>query len=259
MAAQGGGPGRPSRAQSNLGLMYANGSGVYRTRRPRSSGIARPRSTPAHCPVHARLMYASGTGVPADTAAAASGSRKGSQAPTTIGSVYNLALAHAGGLAWHATRRRPHSWFRRAANRGDAQRSCRAGHAYANGVVSRATRRRQWAWYRRAAGTGLASAQTNLGARYVSGRGVAADPAEAARWFSGQHASATRAAVDLGVLYANGTGAAHGAAAALVLLAMAARRASAPRSGAATPSPVIRSAQPDTGAARGRSAVGRRR
>ena len=78
---------------------------------------------------------------------------------------------------------------------------------YANGRGVAANDAEAVKWFRKAAEQGNASAQSNLGLMYANGRGVAANDAEAVKWYrkavTQGHASAQS---NLGVMYANGRG-----------------------------------------------------
>ena len=74
------------------------------------------------------------------------------------------------------------SWYRRAAEQGDASGQFNLGVMYENGRGVAQDDGEAVSWYRRAAEQGDASGQFNLGVMYENGRGVAQDDGEAVSW-----------------------------------------------------------------------------
>ena len=97
-------------------------------------------------------------------------------------------------------------WYRKAAERGDANAQYALGYMYANGKGVTKDEVEAVNWYRKAAEQGDANAQYNLGYMYSNGKGVTKDDVEAVKWYRkaadriGGHALAQYA---LGYMYEN--------------------------------------------------------
>jgi len=74
------------------------------------------------------------------------------------------------------------AWYRKAAERGEANAQYILGLMYLDGRGVPQDDRQAENWYRKAAEQGYASAQVNLGLMYVSGRGVSKDDVQAVAW-----------------------------------------------------------------------------
>ncbi|MDD4887874.1 MAG: tetratricopeptide repeat protein, partial [Thiomonas sp.] len=99
------------------------------------------------------------------------------------------------------------SWFRKAADQGDARAQCNLGLRYYNGQGVPQDYAQAASWYRKAADQGYARAQYNLGVLYDNGQGVPQDYAQAASWYrKAADQGDARAQCNLGVLYDNGQG-----------------------------------------------------
>lgn len=76
------------------------------------------------------------------------------------------------------------SWFRMAADEGNADAETYIGYLYDTGRAGLTEDDEQAIeWYRSAANRGSVAAQYNLGIKYAGGNGVAQDPAVANNWF----------------------------------------------------------------------------
>jgi TPR repeat protein len=75
------------------------------------------------------------------------------------------------------------SWYRKAADQGDAHGQNNLGLMYAKGRGVAKDEAEAVSWYRKAADQGNADGQNNLGRMYEWGRGVAKDEAEAVSWY----------------------------------------------------------------------------
>ena len=73
-------------------------------------------------------------------------------------------------------------WFRKAAERGDADAQFMLGTFYENGEGVSQDYQEAVKWYRKAAEQGNADAQFLLGGLYATGQGVPQDDAEAVKW-----------------------------------------------------------------------------
>jgi TPR repeat protein len=87
------------------------------------------------------------------------------------------------------------SWYRKAAEQGDAFAQERLGYQYANGLGVTQDYAAAASWYRKAAGQGQTNAQASLGFQYANGLGVPKDYVTAHMWFSLASASGNRDAV----------------------------------------------------------------
>jgi TPR repeat protein len=170
-------------AQSNIGLMYAEGRGVARDhaaaanwfRKAAEQGVASAQN-------NLGLMYDNGQGVPQDHAAAMSWYRKAAEqghasAQNNLGVMYvkgqGVAPDHAAAV----------NWFRKAAEQGNASAQYSLGLMYAKGQGVPQDQAAAASWYRKAADQGVANAQNSLGTVYFSGHGLPLDYVHAHAWF----------------------------------------------------------------------------
>ena len=99
------------------------------------------------------------------------------------------------------------SWFRKAADQGNAQAQCSLGYMYNTGRGVAQDYAEAVRWYRNAADQGDAIAQYNLGVMYDNGTGVNQNYAEAVNWFrKAANQGNANAQCHLGSMYYNGTG-----------------------------------------------------
>ena len=96
---------------------------------------------------------------------------------------YNLGLLYVNGQGVPQDYAQAVSWFRKAADQGDADAQFNLGLRYANGQGVPQDYAQAASWYRKAADQGHASAQLNLGVLYYHGQGVPQDSAQAEHWF----------------------------------------------------------------------------
>jgi hypothetical protein len=97
------------------------------------------------------------------------------------------------------------SWYRAAAEHGDAEAQYALGMMYNNGQGVPQSYTAAAGWYSRAAEQGDADAQSSLGLAYLNGRGKLRDYARAAQWLGKAAAQGNAAAqYDLGLMYARG-------------------------------------------------------
>jgi hypothetical protein len=102
------------------------------------------------------------------------------------------------------------TWYRTAADQGDAAAEVDVGWLYENGWGVVQDYREAMTWYRKAAGQGNATAQNNIGILYRNGWGVAQDYATAMTWFRKAADQGNAAAQRvIGFLYENGWGVAQ--------------------------------------------------
>jgi len=75
------------------------------------------------------------------------------------------------------------TWYRKAADQGDANAQCNLGMMYFNGRGTAPDHAEAAAWFRKAAQQGHASGQFNLGLMCEKGKGVPQDYRFAAAWY----------------------------------------------------------------------------
>jgi TPR repeat protein len=158
-------------AQTNLGYMYREGSGVVKDASRALDWFTRAAGQD-YMPAQNALGYAydHGDGVRTDHAQAA-------------------------------------AWYQRAAEQGDAQSQAVLGNLYATGDGVTKDAGQAVAWYRRAAAQGHPMAQSLLANMYLSGEGAAKDEAQAVAWFRKAADQGLPAAqYSLGFLYQHGRG-----------------------------------------------------
>jgi TPR repeat protein len=101
-------------------------------------------------------------------------------------------------------------WYRRAAEQGDADAQSSLGLAYLNGHGTRRDDAKAFQWMGKAAEQGSAAAQYDLGLMYARGQSVPQNYATAAEWYSrAAEQGDARAQSALGLAYANGWGVAR--------------------------------------------------
>ena len=99
------------------------------------------------------------------------------------------------------------SWFRRAADQGNAAAQNELGVIYDLGRGVPRNDAEAVRWYQLAANQNLAAAQVNLGAKYDAGHGVRQSYREAVKWFRlAANQGNASAQNNLGVMYADGLG-----------------------------------------------------
>lgn len=125
---------------------------------------------------------------------------------TTTGMVnIGLIYEHGNGVPLDYTEAM--SWYRKAAQLGDAQAQFNIALLYQEGKGVKQDQSEAIAWYRKAAEQDYAAAQNNLATMYNDGHGVKQDHVEALGWF--QKAAEQGLAIaqsNLAAMYANGTG-----------------------------------------------------
>ena len=97
---------------------------------------------------------------------------------------YNIGLLYERGLGVPQNHAEAAQWYRRAAERNQAQGQNNLGVLYEKGLGVPQDFKVAASWYLSAAEQGHAQAQNNLGVLYGNGRGVAQDMKQAYFWFS---------------------------------------------------------------------------
>jgi TPR repeat protein len=129
------------------------------------------------------LMYANGQGVPQDYKAAMSWYRKAAE----LGNAYarfNLGLMYYEGQGVPQDFAAAASWYRKAAEQGDAVSQINLGVMYAKGQGVPNDYSAAVSWYRKAAEQDYGKAQFNLEVMYANGQGVPQDFVTAHMWFN---------------------------------------------------------------------------
>jgi len=99
------------------------------------------------------------------------------------------------------------TWYRKAADRGNARAEADLGYAYLGGVGVSKDYAEAMKWNRKAADQGNAMAQNDLGYTYVKGLGVDKDYVEAMKWYrKAAEQGNVMAQKALGHIYASGVG-----------------------------------------------------
>jgi len=153
-------------------------------------------------------MYANGLGgLPKDDAQAVSWYRKAAEAGDAAGMV-SLAQAYGFGRGLARDDVQAVMWFRKAADAGDAVAMGFLGYAYANGAGGLAKDDAEAVmWYRKAVDAGNAGNMVDLGNMFASGRGLARDDVQAVMWYrKAADAGVTDGMNNLGNMYASGQG-----------------------------------------------------
>ena len=141
-----------ARAQSNLGLKYANGLGVPKD----EDGFGKSIS-------HEGDLYRADQG--------------------DVKAQFYLGFLYANGYGVVKDEAEAVKWFRKAADQGDAQAQSKLGSMYGDGLGVPKNEAEALKWYRKAADQGYAQAQSNLGSMYDYGLGVPKNEAEAYKWY----------------------------------------------------------------------------
>jgi hypothetical protein len=122
---------------------------------------------------------------------------------------YNLGLAYENGQGVPKDEAQADSWFRKAAEQGNADAQERLGEMYSygqGGIAKDETL--AVSWFRKAAEQGNAAAQNSLGVAYLTGQGgLAKDEAQAVSWYrKAAEQENEYAQSNLGAMYVGGIG-----------------------------------------------------
>ena len=194
-------------AQSNLGVMYANGQGVTQDY---GEAVKWYRKAVVQGDADAQynlgVSYDKGQGVAQDDAEAVKWYRKAADQGVALAQ-YNLGNMYAGGQGVAQNYGEAARWYRKAARQGVAEAQFNLGSMYNKGQGVAQDYGEAIKWYRKAADQGAARAQYTLGLRYNSGRGVPQNYGEAAKWYrKAADQRVAEAQFNLGVMYAQGQG-----------------------------------------------------
>ena len=194
-------------AQTNLGVMYANGRGVRKDQREAVRWY-RKAAEQGHARAQTNLgfMYEKGRGVGKDNREAVRWYRKAAE-QGHASAQSNLGLAYEYGRGVGKDNREAVRWYRKAAEQGYARAQNNLGLMYEKGRGVGKDYREAVGWYRKAAAQGNASAQGNLGDMFEYGKGVGKDYREAVGWYRKAAAQGHAwAQNNLGLMYEKGRG-----------------------------------------------------
>ncbi len=194
-------------AMFNLGVMYANGSGVEQSDVEAVRWYrAGAEAGDSDAMFYLGVMYEDGSGVEQSDVEAVRWYRAGAEAGNTSAMIkLGVMYAIGSGVEWsdvEAVR-----WYRSGAKAGDAAAMFNLGGMYQHGRGVEQSAVEAVRWYRAGAEAGDSSAMCNLGVMYEDGEGVTKSDVEAVRWYrAGAEAGEECAMFNLGVMYEHGRG-----------------------------------------------------
>jgi TPR repeat protein len=151
-----------------------------------SDGIAavkeRAQRGDSKAQVQLGIAYASGSGVPADDGEAVKWFRRAAEKGDAAGE-YSLGEMYLTGRGVSVSLAEAVTWMRRAAKDGDPRGQFNLATMYAQGVGVPKDELKAAKWMLKAADQGLAAGQFGLGAMYAHGKGVPQNAAEAVKWY----------------------------------------------------------------------------
>ena len=128
-------------------------------------------------------MYADGRGVEKDAKEAARWYRKAAEQGSALAQS-NLGAMYAKGEGVLEDNKEAVKWWRKGAEQGNATSQFNLGVRYAYGKGVERDAKEAVRWYRMAAEQGIADAQNNLGLMYDNGEGVLEDDVTAYAWYN---------------------------------------------------------------------------
>ena len=194
-------------AQNNLGVCYANGSGVELNydeaakwyRLAADKGNAYGQANLGWC-------YQYGYGVEQSDEEAVRLYRLAAEQGNADGQC-NLGWCYDSGTGVKQDYKEAVKWYRLAANQGESYAQNNLGVCYRDGTGVEQSYEEAVKWYRLAAEQGNADGQCNLGWCYDSGSGVEQNCEEAVKWYRlAAKQGNSYAQNNLGLCYQNGTG-----------------------------------------------------
>ncbi|MDP3330693.1 MAG: serine/threonine-protein kinase [Methylococcaceae bacterium] len=196
-----------ARAQSYLGRMYFNGTGIkqdYATALAMFEKAASQGDATGQNGLGA--AYARGRGVDKNEATALTWYRKAA-AQGHARAQNNLGDVFENGLGVDKNLPEAIDWYLKSANQGFTAAQNHLGQLYADGVMVPKDEAKAFEWYQKAADQDYASAQFHLGYMYLKGIGVAQDKSKAFEWTQkAADKGSASAQFNLGVLYRYGNG-----------------------------------------------------
>ena len=175
---------RKCNSQFNLGVMYANGRGVYQSHATAAEWYRKAADQgDAAAQYNLGIMYEKGEGVDQSHATAVKWYRKAADQGDAVAQ-YNLESMYENSRCVDQNNILAVKWFWKAiADQGNAVEQYNLGAMYANGNGVDQSDSMAVKWYRKAAEQGYANAQCNLGSMYENGEGVDQNDDLAVKWF----------------------------------------------------------------------------
>lgn len=170
-------------AATNLALMYSNGDGVQKDAAKAATWFRSAADAgDATAQLNLASLYHRGEGVAQDDAQAVVWLTKAAEQgllPAMLELAgWDLRPEHGGNVDAAI------SWYKKAADVGDASAQVALGDIYADQKLGRLDYAQAVDWYRKAADQGLREGDLRLGKQYLLGQGVPQDPEEARRWLT---------------------------------------------------------------------------
>lgn len=156
--------------------------------------------------VNLGILYAAGSGVAQDMPLAVKLFRKAAEQGLSIAQE-NLALAYATGRGVEKDYNQSLEWYRKAAGQGSREAQFKLGVAYSEGLAVTKNPNQALIWFQQSANLGHPAAQHRLGLAYQFGRGTPKDDVLAAVWYKkAADSGVAEAQNNLGVFYEYGRG-----------------------------------------------------
>jgi TPR repeat protein len=196
-----------SDAQCNLGVCYADGTGVQQDE---AEAVRWYKKSAEHGNSNAQFClsacYAEGTGVDQDDVESVKCLQQAAK-QEHAGAQCNLGVCYDEGTGVEKDEVEAVRWYKKSAEHGNGNAQFSLGVCYAGGTGVDKDDVESVKWYQKAADQDDDDAQNSLAVCYANGTGVGKDKQEAVRWYkkSAEHGNGS-AQFSLGVCYADGTG-----------------------------------------------------
>ncbi|WP_446907973.1 tetratricopeptide repeat protein, partial [Klebsiella pneumoniae] len=169
-------------AQTQLGILYAEGSGVTRDyKKARSWFEQAGKQNYADAEYNLGVMYGNGDGVARDNKKALTWFEKAAE-HGHIGARYNLGMIYSQGIGTAKDPVRATFWFELAGQDGSVEDKYTLGVMYSKGEPLEKNDVKARQWFERAANEGHVLAQYNLAVMYSEGLGGDRDLRKARHW-----------------------------------------------------------------------------
>ena len=196
-----------SSAQTNLGLLYANGDGIEQNFE-RACEWLEKAALQGNSSAQANLgvLYLKGQGVKQNYEKAFEWFEKAALQDDPSGQT-NLGALYLNGQGVKQNFEKAFEWYEKAALQGSSNAQFNLGTFYDNGQGVEQNYEKAFEWYEKAALQGDLGAQSNMGVLYLNGQGVKQNYEKAIEWFEKAALQGNSSAQsNMGVLYANGQG-----------------------------------------------------
>ena len=196
------------RAQSELGLLYFNGSGGALQSKSKALEWIQKSSNrgDAYAQNNFGWMYQNGEGVPKNNKKAFEWYEK-SALQGHIDAQNNMGYMYASGTGTSKNFSKAFEWYKKSAEQGSQYAQNNLGWLYevGRGVVK--DLKKAFVWYEKSANQGYEIAQNNLDTMFTNGVGVSTDPEKAFEWYKKFALQGNAMAQNnLGFLYEKGEG-----------------------------------------------------